>query len=111
MYIRAPSSSEKHSITINLGEKNARDSVFRLTVISLVADFRRWMMASPSSAAPSSGRRSVVSTWKNPTPGVNGIQREFTTERVHKDPTSIEGVVERLLDPLVSEEEVTDYQR
>jgi hypothetical protein len=35
----------------------------------------------------------------------------ITAEKLTSDPTSIEGVVERLLDPGISEEEVTDYQK
>ncbi|KAG8850186.1 phosphatidylinositol-3,5-bisphosphate 5-phosphatase [Serendipita sp. 411] len=75
----------------------------------LVADFRRWMRAGPPPA--SQGRRSGYSSWKGiplqEQPQTNG----FRTEHMSKDPTSIEGVIERLLDPLVTDEEIEDYQK
>ncbi|KAG8819015.1 phosphatidylinositol-3,5-bisphosphate 5-phosphatase [Serendipita sp. 399] len=75
----------------------------------LMADFRRWMMAGPPAA--SQGRKSAYSTWKGYPPQEQPQKGGFKTEHKSKDPTSIEGVIERLLDPTVTEEEIEDYQR
>lgn len=75
---------------------------------SLVADFRRWMKASPTTS-PLSPRRSA--NWKHTISYPQIDPNMITAEKLTSDPTSIEGVVERLLDPGISEEEVTDYQK
>ena len=75
-----------------------------------MVNFQRWMMPSQSPISPSNSRRSNT-PWKERETQRPNESSAFGTERIYKDPNSIEGVVERLMDPLVSEEEITDYQR
>ena len=76
----------------------------------IMADFRRWMMAGNQQSA-ANNRRSKYAGWNEGTSKLAKDAGIFVSEKPLKDPTSIEGVVERLLDPLVTEEEVADYQR
>lgn len=66
------------------------------------------MMASPTTS-PSSGRRGA--NWKHTISHPQIDPNTFKAEKMTSDPTSIPGVVERLLDPVISEEEIADYQR
>lgn len=77
----------------------------------LVADFRRWMMAGQSPVSPSLGRKSNPGTWKKFLPNGKIHAAKRAEEALQKDPTNIEVIVERLLDSLVSKEEIADYQR
>ena len=70
------------------------------------------MMVGQSPLSPSSGRsRSNTPIWKEADSLPIDEPGRFRAERLLKDPTSIEGVIQRLMDPLVSEEEITDYRR
>ncbi|CAG7855197.1 Polyphosphoinositide phosphatase; AltName: Full=Phosphatidylinositol 3,5-bisphosphate 5-phosphatase; AltName: Full=SAC domain-containing protein 3 [Serendipita indica DSM 11827] len=75
----------------------------------IMADFRRWMMAGNQSTA--NNRRSKYAGWSEGTSKLSKDSGMFVSEKPITDPTSIEAVVERLLDPLVTEEEFADYQR
>jgi hypothetical protein len=76
-----------------------------------MVDFKRWMMAGQSPISPSSSRRSHTPIWKEADSRPTNETSRFGAERTITDPNSIEGVVQRLMDPLVSEEERRDYQR
>jgi hypothetical protein len=82
-----------------------------VSTCSLMVDFKRWMMAGQSPISPSSSRRSHTPIWKEADARPTHEGSRFGAERIMMDPNSIEGVVQRLMDPLVSEEERTDYQR
>lgn len=75
-----------------------------------MVDFRRWMMASQSPVSASNSRRSNTPAWKDTEVNRPDEISSYGVDTI-KDPNSIEGVVQRLMDPHVSEEETADYQR